>query len=133
MEEFSRQEEERVLSERRKEARLKGLPMPGSPEELLSQLQNKLNENPILREFLIRIINALNEKFTLQERWYERRWVEQENIIQELISLVQEEISLTKEQRDNFNIFASKLLAQSEERLVLVRRAVATLEAELNR
>jgi len=130
-EEFKQQEQKRLKLESIKQS-LKSQPLssktpiPSSVEEFLQVFQSKLSESPLLQEYIRR--EHAENKLTIEtlRRHYAEKLEEQEADIASLRAEL-------AELRDNFNIFASKLLKQGEERLEILRHAALTLERELSR
>lgn len=126
--EFEKQEHLRNLTERRKEASKTGTPMPGSVEEFIDIILPHLSESKLLREYVRREHAENKSNLESMRRYYERRLEEQDLAIDGLKAEVATLRLDFTEFKDNFNLFTSKLLAQSETRLKLVQKAVSAID-----
>jgi uncharacterized coiled-coil protein SlyX len=131
--EFQAQEALRLKLEEKKTAVRQSTPLPGTVEEFIAVILPRLNDAPVLQEYIQR--EHLQNKATVEllERHYERKLREQDLAIDGLEAEVAQLRGDVTELKDNFNVFASKMLKYSEERVAAVKRAAAKLEAELNR
>jgi hypothetical protein len=127
-EEFNRQEQQRLEAERRKEALLKGTPMPGSVEEFLVLFRSKLNENPLLEEYISREHADAKASLTRIEEFYERKLKEHQDIVQEQNSVLDSLFSKLQELQDNFNLFAQQSLELQKSRFDRVNKSLDILD-----
>ena len=127
-EEFNRQEQLRLEAERRKDSLLKGTPMPGSVEEFLTLFRSKLNENPLLEEYIRREHAEAQASLMRIEQFYERKLKMHQDVIQEQNNVLDSLFSKLQEIEDNFNLFAQQSLELQKSRLDRVSKSLDVLD-----
>jgi uncharacterized coiled-coil protein SlyX len=131
--EFQRQEQLRQKMQEAVERLKKGEPLAGTVAEFFHLFETQLNDAPMLKEFVKRMVMENDATVKAWKESYERRVREQDLAIDGLEAEVAQLRSDLAELKDNFNLLAGKLVDQAERRLALVQRAVLVLETELNR
>ena len=130
---FQRQETLRVDAERRKTAAQQGTPLPDTVEEFIAVILPQLHVAPAVQEYIRREHATHQATVARHERLYARRLREQDAAIDAVKAEVEQLRRDVAEWVDNFNVFASRVLAFNEARLAVLQRAADTLEQELTR
>ena len=102
--------------------------MPGSVEEFLSLFRSKLNENPLLEEYIRREHAEAKASLTRIEEFYERKLKAHQDIVQEQNSVLDSLFSILQELQDNFNLFAQQSLELQKSRLDRVSKSLDVLD-----
>lgn len=117
-------EKRRLFSEEKLRAVHGGEPLPGTLGEFFKKYGGWLAENPLLKEFLIR----LEAEFAEVANSLKNYQLEQNLDVQRLNSEVNALRYQLQTLEDNFNMFMSRIAKNSDERLALVRKAVAAID-----
>ncbi len=130
--EFLEQEEKRRTLEKRKHAILEGKPIPGSVEELLESVKQKLQENfPTLQEFIIREHKTNLELMNRLDKQIANALIEQNLASTELLNELRDIKTMLTEQIDNFNLFANTFLEEQRAHRMRIQKTCDLIDKEL--